>query len=190
MKKYTVKDLVEKVTGVDDKHYTWESQYELGRRIKKILDTLFGSNIITDKNIDKYIRAYKLIYINQDIKALMGRYCRIIESMQKEEDRIFIPYVKKDFTTEEMITVLKALSEFHKDEEIGNFIEYKLMEVRAEQYNEILNEFESEVERIKISIHGYPYKEKVEKMNEIKNYLKRQREEIDKIIEDSLILPY
>lgn len=190
MKKYTLKELVEEVTGIDDKHYIWESQYELGRRIKKMLDTLFGDNTITDKNIDKYIRAYKLIYIDQDIKALIGRYCRIIETIQKDENSIFIPYIKKDFSTEEMITIFKVLSEFYKGEKIGDFIEYNLTVMRAEEYNKILNEFEYEVERIKTSIHGYTYKEKVKKMNEIKNYLKMQREEIDKKIEDSLILPY
>ena len=41
----------------------------------------------------------------------------------------------------------------------------------------------------KRQIQGYPYEERVEKMKEIKDYLKSQRLEIDKTIIDNFILP-
>ena len=49
--------------------------------------------------------------------------------------------------------------------------------------------FDEEVERIKMSLHGYLYKDKVAKMKEIQAYLNTQRLEIDKNINDNLILP-
>lgn len=190
MKKYTLKELVIEVTGFKEDDYNWDSEYDFIRRVQALLKTLFGAESITDINKDKYVRVYKLIYNNQDIKPVISKCCKILKEVKVKGNKIDISYFQKDLTKEEYIIVLKVLLEFYKGEEVHYLINGMINEMIAEQYNEILNEFELEVEKIKISIQGYPYEEKLQKMNEIKEYLKNQRLEIDKNVNDNLILPY
>lgn len=93
-------------------------------------------------------------------------------------------------TNEEFVIILKVLLEFYEGEENSYFINRMINEIVSEKYNKTLRELELEVEKIKVSIQGYPYEKRVEKLNEIKEYLKNQRLEIDKNINDNLILPY
>ena len=89
------------------------------------------------------------------------------------------------------IVILKTLLEFFREEksELEYMLEGMIIELKSEEYNQLLDELEKEVKRINISIQGYPYEERVEKMKEIKDYLKSQRLEIDKTIIDNFILP-
>ena len=113
-----------------------------------------------------------------------------IEDKNREKYRIIeVPKKKFELTIEEHIKISEILLEFFRGEEKGYLIEEFLKSAKSEEYNSVLAEFEKEVESIKISIHGYSYEGKVEKMKEIADYLKKQREEIDKNIIDNLILP-
>ena len=98
---------------------------------------------------------------------------------------------KYKFTKEVQIVILKTLLEFFREEksELEYMLEGMIIELKSEEYNQLLDELEKEVKRINISIQGYPYEERVEKMKEIKDYLKSQRLEIDKTIIDNFILP-
>ena len=75
------------------------------------------------------------------------------------------------------IVILKTLLEFFREEksELEYMLEGMIIELKSEEYNQLLDELEKEVKRINISIQGYPYEERVEKMKEIKDYLKSQR---------------
>src|SRR5699024_12537473 len=85
---------------------------------------------------------------------------------------------KYNFTKEEQIVILKTLLEFFREEksELEYMLEGMIIELKSEEYNQLLDELEKEVKRINISIQGYPYEERVEKMKEIKDYLKSQIE--------------
>ncbi|HBZ5207050.1 TPA: hypothetical protein MJX78_001181, partial [Clostridioides difficile] len=89
------------------------------------------------------------------------------------------------------IIILEILLEFFRgqENELELIIERMIINLKSEEYNQLIDEFEKEVKRIKMSIQGYPYEQRVEKMKEIKEYLKNQRLEIDKTITDNLILP-
>ncbi|MDZ7548442.1 hypothetical protein, partial [Clostridium perfringens] len=103
MKKYTLKELVTEVTGFKEDDYNWDSEYDFVRRVQALLKILFGAEPITDINKDKYFRVYKLIYNNQDIKPIVSKHCNMVKKVKVKEDKIDIPYLKKDLTNEEFI---------------------------------------------------------------------------------------
>ena len=155
----------------------------------------------------QYIKIYKLMYNDDNIKALMNKQSRISKKIERKEKTLIIPTEFKNkkinkrtltvqsdkykFTKEVQIVILKTLLEFFREEksELEYMLEGMIIELKSEEYNQLLDELEKEVKRINISIQGYPYEERVEKMKEIKDYLKSQRLEIDKTIIDNFILP-
>lgn len=207
MKKYTLSELTKEVTGSNEDDYYWESKKESIRNIQRALNGIFGKYEITDSNKNQYIKIYKLMYNDDNIKALMNKQSRISKKIERKEKTLIIPTEFKNkkinkrtltvqsdkykFTKEEQIVILKTLLEFFREEksELEYMLEGMIIELKSEEYNQLLDELEKEVKRINISIQGYPYEERVEKMKEIKDYLKSQRLEIDKTIIDNFILP-
>ena len=207
MKKYTLSELTKEVTGSNEDDYYWESKKESIRNIQRALNGIFGKYEITDSNKNQYIKIYKLMYNDDNIKALMNKQSRISKKIERKEKTLIIPTEFKNkkinkrtltvqsdkykFTKEVQIVILKTLLEFFREEksELEYMLEGMIIELKSEEYNQLLDELEKEVKRINISIQGYPYEEKVEKMKEIKDYLKSQRLEIDKTIIDNFILP-
>lgn len=146
------------------------------------------ANIIKNTKIVKNEMILPTEFREKKIK-IKNRKFRI-EDKNREKYRIIeVPKKKFELTIEEHIKISEILLEFFRGEEKGYLIEEFLKSAKSEEYNSVLAEFEKEVESIKISIHGYSYEGKVEKMKEIADYLKKQREEIDKNIIDNLILP-
>ena len=207
MKKYTLSELTKEVTGSNEDDYYWESKKESIRNIQRALNGIFGKYEITDSNKNQYIKIYKLMYNDDNIKSLMNKQARISKKIERKEKTLIIPTEfknkkinekiltvqsdKYNFTKEEQIVILKTLLEFFREEksELEYMLEGMIIELKSEEYNQLLDELEKEVKRINISIQGYPYEERVEKMKEIKDYLKSQRLEIDKTIIDNLIIP-
>ena len=207
MKKYTLSELTKEVTGSNEDDYYWESKKESIRNIQRALNGIFGKYEITDSNKNQYIKIYKLMYNDVNIKALMNKQSRISKKIERKEKTLIIPTEFKNkkinkrtltvqsdkykFTKEVQIVILKTLLEFFREEksELEYMLEGMIIELKSEEYNQLLDELEKEVKRINISIQGYPYEERVEKMKEIKDYLKSQRLEIDKTIIDNFILP-
>ena len=207
MKKYTLSELTKEVTGSNEDDYYWESKKESIRNIQRALNGIFGKYEITDSNKNQYIKIYKLMYNDDNIKALMNKQSRISKKIERKEKTLIIPTEFKNkkinkrtltvqsdkykFTKEVQIVILKTLLEFFREEksELEYMLEGMIIELKSEEYNQLLDELEKEVKRINISIPGYPYEERVEKMKEIKDYLKSQRLEIDKTIIDNFILP-
>ena len=207
MKKYTLSELTKEVTGSNEDDYYWESKKESIRNIQRALNGIFGKYEITDSNKNQYIKIYKLMYNDDNIKALMNKQSRISKKIERKEKTLIIPTEFKNkkinkrtltvqsdkykFTKEVQIVILKTLLEFFREEksELEYMLEGMIIELKSEEYNQFLDELEKEVKRINISIQGYPYEERVEKMKEIKDYLKSQRLEIDKTIIDNFILP-
>ena len=207
MKKYTLSELTKEVTGSSEDDYYWESKKESIRNIQRSLNGIFGKYEITDSNKNQYIKIYKLMYNDDNIKSLMNKQARISKKIERKEKTLIIPTEfknkkinekiltvqsdKYNFTKEEQIVILKTLLEFFREEksELEYMLEGMIIELKSEEYNQLLDELEKEVKRINISIQGYPYEERVEKMKEIKDYLKSQRLEIDKTIIDNLIIP-
>ncbi len=207
MKKYTLSELTKEVTGSNEDDYYWESKKESIRNIQRSLNGIFGKYEITDSNKNQYIKIYKLMYNDDNIKSLMNKQARISKKIERKEKTLIIPTEfknkkinekiltvqsdKYNFTKEEQIVILKTLLEFFREEksELEYMLEGMIIELKSEEYNQLLDELEKEVKRINISIQGYPYEERVEKMKEIKDYLKSQRLEIDKTIIDNLIIP-
>ena len=207
MKKYTLSELTKEVTGSNEDDYYWESKKESIRNIQRALNGIFGKYEITGSNKNQYIKIYKLMYNDDNIKALMNKQSRISKKIERKEKTLIIPTEFKNkkineriltvqsdkykFTKEEQIVILKTLLEFFREEksELEYMLEGMIIELKSEEYNQLLDELEKEVKRINISIQGYPYEERVEKMKEIKDYLKSQRLEIDKTIIDNLIIP-
>ena len=207
MKKYTLSELTKEVTGSNEDDYYWESKKESIRNIQRALNGIFGKYEITDSNKNQYIKIYKLMYNDDNIKALMNKQSRISKKIERKEKTLIIPTEFKNkkinkrtltvqsdkykFTKEEQIVILKTLLEFFREEksELEYMLEGMIIELKSEEYNQLLDELEKEVKRINISIQGYPYEERVEKMKEIKDYLKSQRLEIDKTIIENFILP-
>ena len=207
MKRYTLSELTKEVTGSNEDDYYWESKKESIRNIQRALNGIFGKYEITDSNKNQYIKIYKLMYNDDNIKALMNKQSRISKKIERKEKTLIIPTEFKNkkinkrtltvqsdkykFTKEVQIVILKTLLEFFREEksELEYMLEGMIIELKSEEYNQLLDELEKEVKRINISIQGYPYEERVEKMKEIKDYLKSQRLEIDKTIIDNFILP-
>lgn len=207
MKKYTLSEITKEVTGSNEDDYYWESEKESIRNIQRTLNGIFGKYEITDSNKNQYIKIYKLMYNDDNIKALMNKQSRISKKIERKEKTLIIPTEFKNkkinkrtltvqsdkykFTKEVQIVILKTLLEFFREEksELEYMLEGMIIELKSEEYNQLLDELEKEVKRINISIQGYPYEERVEKMKEIKDYLKSQRLEIDKTIIDNFILP-
>ncbi|AXU29695.1 TPA: hypothetical protein ACKONR_000640 [Clostridioides difficile] len=207
MKKYTLNELVTEVTGLNEDDWDWDMVYDSVRNIQRTLKSIFGNYEITDLNKDQYIKLYKLMYNDDNIKTLMNKQSRIAKNTVKEENKLILPNEFKDrkikgqvLTTskdkyklnkEDQIIILEILLEFFRgqENELELIIERMIINLKSEEYNQLIDEFEKEVKRIKMSIQGYPYEQRVEKMKEIKEYLKNQRLEIDKTITDNLILP-
>ena len=204
MKKYTLSELTKEVTGSNEDDYYWESKKESIRNIQRALNGIFGKYEITDSNKNQYIKIYKLMYNDDNIKALMNKQSKKIERKEKtliiptefknkkiNKRTLTVQSDKYKFTKEVQIVILKTLLEFFREEksELEYMLEGMIIELKSEEYNQLLDELEKEVKRINISIQGYPYEERVEKMKEIKDYLKSQRLEIDKTIIDNFILP-
>ena len=193
MKKYTLSELTKEVTGSNEDDYYWESKKESIRNIQRALNGIFGKYEITDSNKNQYIKIYKLMYNDDNIKALMNKQSRISKKIERKEKTLIIPTEFKNkkinkrtltvqsdkykFTKEVQIVILKTLLEFFREEksELEYMLEGMIIELKSEEYNQLLDELEKEVKRINISIQGYPYEERVEKMKEIKDYLKSQR---------------
>lgn len=207
MKKYTLNEITKEVAGGDEKEYYWDSKKESVRNIQRTLKGIFGDYKITDSNKDQYIKIYKLMYNDDGIKSLMNKQSRIVKKTEREDNKLILPNEFKDkkikgealtvskdkykLARDEQILILETLLEFFRGEEneLEYTIERMIIGLKSEEYNQLLEEFEKEVKRIKMSIQGYPYELRVEKMKEIKLYLKNQRLEIDKTINDNLILP-
>ena len=191
MKKYTLSELTKEVTGSNEDDYYWESKKESIRNIQRALNGIFGKYEITDSNKNQYIKIYKLMYNDDNIKALMNKQSRISKNKKINKRTLTVQSDKYKFTKEVQIVILKTLLEFFREEksELEYMLEGMIIELKSEEYNQLLDELEKEVKRINISIQGYPYEERVEKMKEIKDYLKSQRLEIDKTIIDNFILP-
>lgn len=207
MKKYTLSELTKEVTGSNEDDYYWESEKESIRNIQRALNGIFGKYEITDSNKNQYIKIYKLMYNDDNIKSLMNKQSRISKKIERKEKTLIIPTEfknkkinetimtlpsdKYEFTKEELMIILELLLEFFREQE--NYLEFAIenmiINLKSEEYDQLLDELEKELKRIKMSIQGYPYEEKVEKMKEIKEYLRSQRLEIDKTIMDNLILP-
>lgn len=207
MKKYTLDEITMEVTGLNKDDYYWDGKKESVRNIHRTLKCIFGEYEVTDSNKDQYINLYKLMYNNDNIKSLLNKQSRIAKKIERKENTLILPTEfknkkingtimalpsdKYEFTKEEQIIILEVLLEFFRGQEspFEFVIESMIINLKSEEYDAILDEFEKEVKRIKMSIQGYPYEEKVEKMKEIKEYLTSQRLEIDKTILDNLILP-
>lgn len=207
MKKYTLDEITMEVTGLNKDDYYWEGQKESVRNIQRTLKGIFGEYEVTDSNKDRYINIYKLMYNNDNIKSLMNKQSRIIKKIERKGNTLILPTEfknkkingtimtlpsdKYEFTKEEQIIILEVLLEFFKGQEnqLEFIIKNMITNLKSKEYDELLDELEKELKRIKMSIQGYPYEEKVEKMKEIKEYLISQRLEIDKTIMDNLILP-
>ena len=207
MKKYTLSEITKEVTGLNEDDYYWESKKESIRNIQRALNGIFGKYEITDSNKNQYIKIYKLMYNDDNIKALMNKQSRISKKIERKEKTLIIPTGfknkkinetimtlpsdKYEFTKEELRIILELLLKFFREQEsyLEFAIENMIINLKSEEYDQLLDELEKELKRIKMSIQGYPYEEKVEKMKEIKEYLRSQRLEIDKTIIDNLILP-
>lgn len=192
MKKYSLKSLAIEITGKDEYFWDWDREYDLVRRIDKTVRYIFNIKTITDKNKDRYVRVCKFLYENDDTRLLMNKHAKIVEKTREEKIKDGVLIFQSDLkrlTNEENIKVFEVSVEFFRGTEWGYFLEERMNSMKSEEYNEVLAKVEEEVERIKMSIQGYPYREKIEKMKELLKYLNEQRLEIDKNVNDSLILP-
>ena len=192
MKKYSLKSLAIEITGKDEYFWDWDREYDLVRRIDKTVRYIFNIKTITDKNKDRYVRVCKFLYENDDTRLLMNKHAKIVEKIREEKIKDGVLIFQSDLkrlTNEESIKVFEVLVEFFRGTEWGYFLEERMNSMKSEEYNEVLAKVEEEVERIKMSIQGYLYREKIEKMKELLKYLNEQRLEIDKNVNDSLILP-
>ncbi len=193
MKKYTLSELTKEVTGSNEDDYYWESKKESIRNIQRALNGIFGKYEITDSNKNQYIKIYKLMYNDDNIKALMNKQSRISKKIERKEKTLIIPTEFKNkkinkrtltvqsdkykFTKEVQIVILKTLLEFFREEksELEYMLEGMIIELKSEEYNQLLDELEKEVKRINISIQGYPYEEKSRKNERNKRLLKKSK---------------
>lgn len=182
MKKYTLRDLTIMVTGAKETEIYWESEYQQIRRINKVIKRLTGTLEINDTNIDKYIKICKELYEYKEKMAIVNRYCKILDSIEVEDKIMRVPYLPKELTEEELLVIYAVILPFFEGTDFGDYIEGIIIRKTSEEYNQMINEFEKEVERIKYSIEGYDYYEKIEKMKQLVEYLKSQRVEIDEKI--------
>ncbi len=192
MKKYSLKQLAMEITGQDEYYWGWDATYELVRRIDKTIKLLFGIKHVTDENKDRYLTILKHSYENDDIRRLLNKQTKIMEKLNKIEvidGTLTIPSDLKNLTKEEYIKFLEIMIQAYRGTEFEHIIEERIELMKSEEYNKVLAKFEEEVDRIKMSIQGYPYRDKVLKMKELHEYLEIQRSEIDKNINDNLILP-
>lgn len=192
MKKYTLDNLREDLTGLNNKEPEWDLDYDKIRNISRVVKSIFCIESITDENKDQYVRVCKLLYKNDDTRFVMNKYSKILVKIREIKVIDGVLTVPKDFKSlenKDSIKVLEVLVEFFKGTELGHFLEERMYSTISEEYNKVLLKFDEEVERIKMSLNGYPCKDKIAKMKEIQEYLNTQRLDIDKNISDNLILP-
>lgn len=192
MKKYTLDSLREDLTGLTKKDSGWDIDYDKVRNISKCVKSIFCIKNITDENKKQYVRVCKFLYENDDTRLFMNKYSKILERIREIEviDSVLIlPNDLKSLTNEECIKVLEVLVEFFKGTEKGYILTEKLETIKSEEYNAVLAKFEEEVERIKISIQGCEYKDRIAKLKEIQEYLNKNRTAIDKDVNDNFVLP-
>lgn len=192
MKKYTLDSLREDLTGLTKEDSGWDIDYDKVRNISKCVKSIFCIKNITDENKKQYVRVCKFLYENDDTRLFMNKYSKILERIREIEviDSILIlPNDLKSLTNEECIKVLEVLVEFFKGTEKGYILTERLETIKSEEYNAVLAKFEEEVERIKTSIQGCEYKDRIAKLKEIQAYLNKNRTAIDKDVNDDFILP-
>ncbi|MGU8615501.1 hypothetical protein ACV3QT_04435 [Clostridium perfringens] len=202
MKKYTFNELVSEITGLKPDNYGWDNEYELLRRIKKTLDKLLAKPKITYDNKDKYIILYKYLYNNEKLRLTFNKMSKRVEEIEFKEDIITIPYSKRELNAEESTIIREVLLEFLKDDSRGELLkkhtltdddkqkirEYnKELQLEEENYNNILNEFEVELEKVKLS--AIPNKIKEEIFSELNEKLKQYRLEYDNGINIKFSIP-
>ncbi|EHK2305044.1 hypothetical protein ACV3RC_04380 [Clostridium perfringens] len=202
MKKYTFNELVSEITGLKPDNYGWDNEYELLRRIKKTLDKLLAKPKITYENKDKYIILYKYLYNNEKLRLTFNKMSKRVEEIEFKEDIITIPYSKRELNAEESTIIREVLLEFLKDDSRGELLkkhtltdddkqkirEYnKELQLEEENYNNILNEFEVELEKVKLS--AIPNKIKEEIFSELNEKLKQYRLEYDNGINIKFSIP-
>ena len=85
MNKYTLSELTKEVTGSYEDDYYWESKKESIRNIQRALNGIFGKYEITDSNKNQYIKIHKLMYNDDNIKALMNKQSRISKKIERKE---------------------------------------------------------------------------------------------------------
>ncbi len=189
MKKYSLTSLAEEITGLDEQHWDWDREYETVRRMDKAVRSIFQIKEVTDENKDAYIRVSKLLYKSREMRLLMNKYDKITKKVEIKDGVMIVPNEQKKLDNEDIIKILEVLVEFFKGTNLGEFLEERLISTTSEEYKKALSKFEEEVERIKLSIQGYKYKDKIEKIKEINEFLNTQRIEIDSKVNDNLILP-
>lgn len=192
MKKYTLDNLREDLTGLTKEDSGWDIDYDKVRNISKCVKSIFCIKNITDENKKQYVRVCKFLYENDDTRLFMNKYSKILERIREIEviDSVLIlPNDLKSLTNEECIKVLEVLVEFFKGTEKGYILTERLETIKSEEYNAVLAKFEEEVERIKTSIQGCEYKDRIAKLKEIQAYLNKNRTAIDKDVNDNFILP-
>lgn len=192
MKKYTLDNLREDLTGLTKEDSGWDIDYDKVRNISKCVKSIFCIKNITDENKKQYVRVCKFLYENDDTRLLMNKHFKILERIRKIEviDGVLaLPNDLKSLTNEESIKVLEVLVEFFKGTEGEYILEERLEMIKSEEYYAVLGKFEEEVERIKASIKGCEYKDRILKLNELQKYLNMNRMEIDKNVNDKFILP-
>lgn len=192
MKKYSLKNLAIEITGQNEYYWDWDREYDLVRRIDKAVKSIFNIKSVTDENKDQYIRVCKLLYDNYDTRRLMNKYAKIVKRIREIEvieGVLTLPEDFKSLESKDSIKIFEVLVEFYRGTEKGHFLEERMCLIISEEYNKVLSKFEEEIERIKMSLQGYSYREKIAKIKELHEYLNKQRLEIDKNINDNLILP-
>ena len=201
MKKYTFNELVSEVTELKQDDWKWDSEYDLFRRIKKTLDITLGKQEITHENKNKYITLYKSIYNNQQLRRSFNKNSKKIENIEFEENIINIPYIKKELNNKEVNLIKSALLEFFKDDSKGDFLKKHMLEENIEKiekynkflqkeeesYKEILDEFEVELEKMKLST--IPNHLKIEIFNELKEVLRENRLKYDNTTNIKFAIP-
>ncbi|WP_270658827.1 hypothetical protein [Paraclostridium bifermentans] len=183
MEKYSIQALIPEITGVDENACNWEAESKKVYRIDKMIRTIVskpGIGDITDTNKDWYVSICKAIYENHEEYKVISKYSKIGEIKR--------PKGKRALTDDECIMFLEMLLESCPDENLKLGIERSIFEVKGEAYKEVLKKFDEEVERIKLSINGYDYEEKIKTMKRFEKYLNRNRVEIEKNINNHLIL--
>lgn len=184
MKKYSIRTLVPEITGVHENDYTWEAESKKVYRIDKMIRTMISKpsiGDIIDINKDWYVSICKLIYENPEKYKSMSKYSKIGEIKR--------PKGKRALTEDESIMFAEMILESCTNENLKPIIERNVFELKGEAYKEVLKKFDEEIDRIKISINGYDYEEKIKTMKRLERYLHRNRVKIEKNINDNLIFP-
>ncbi|MGY5216878.1 hypothetical protein [Clostridium butyricum] len=144
---------------------------------------------------------YKSIYNNQELRIAFNKISKKIENIEFEENIINIPYIKKELNNKEVNLIKSALLEFFKDDGKGDFLKKyileeniekiekynKFLQKEEESYKEILDEFEVELEKMKLST--IPNHIKIEIFNELKEVLRENRLKYDNTTNIKFAIP-